>query len=107
MIKIPEKVKIGDECFKIKNKKWIDFKGNVSGQINYTTSTILIKKGLPEKIKEDTFFHEIAHGILKEMSFNYPFLEKYRNDESFAQELGLILRKIFLDLLKNQEKGEN
>lgn len=53
---------------------------------------------------EDTFFHEMAHGILKEMEFNYPQITKFRSDENFTQELGLCLRKLFLHLLEEQEK---
>ena len=46
----------------------------------------------------------MVHGILREMEFNYPQLTKFRTDEEFVQELGLCLRKVFFDLLKEQEK---
>ena len=56
-----------------------------------------------KRITEDTFFHEIAHGILKELEFNYPKMSSFRNNESFVQEMGLTLRKTFIDLLNNRE----
>jgi hypothetical protein len=37
------------------------------------------------------------------MEFNYPQITKFRNDEQFTQELGLNLRKLFLDLLEKQK----
>ena len=91
---IPKKVRIGDRNFRVKVERIIDWSNNgVAGQINFSNGVLKIKKNLTEKEEESTFFHEIAHGILKEMEFNYPFLTKYRNDEVFVQEFGLLMRK--------------
>jgi hypothetical protein len=76
----------------------------VAGQINYTTGEILVKDILRGKEMESTFFHEIAHGILKELEFNYPNVHILRNNEEFTHELGLNLRQIFLQLLDEQRK---
>ncbi len=43
-------------------------------------------------------------GVLKEMEFNYPKMSKFRSDDTFVQELGLVLRNTFIDLLKKQDK---
>lgn len=101
-MKIPDKIRIGDTNFNIKYKRLIDWNKNVSGQIRLNDEELIIKKGSSGKRLEDTFFHEIAHGLFREMEFNYPQMAKFRNDESFIQEFGLLLRKTFLDLLIKQ-----
>jgi hypothetical protein len=106
MIDIPDKIRIGDHYYNIKRLRIIDWSNwNVSGQINYATKVMKIneKASKDERIIESTFFHEIAHGILKELEFNNPQLSKFRCNESFVEELGLTLRKTFIDLLKSQE----
>ena len=100
---IPKTIKIGSNEFKIKNKFNIDWNGNIAGQINFSKNRILLKKGSNHRCKEDTFFHEVAHGIFKEISYNYPQIIKFSDNESFIQEFGLLLRKTFLDLLDKQE----
>lgn len=110
-MKIPNKIKIGDKEFDINFKRLINFDKNISGQIRLNDNKIILTKNLKGKILEDTFFHEISHGLFREMEFNYPQMAKFRNDESFIQEFGLLLRKTFLDLLSKQEfveerKGE-
>ncbi len=98
-MKIPKKIKIGNKEYNIKKTNFY-FNDTLGGQINYNTDTIKIKNGNQEEI---TFFHEIAHGILKELEFNYPKMVAFRNNESFTHELGLTLMSTFLDLLKKQE----
>lgn len=105
-MKIPNKIKIGERDYKIKEKRLIDWDKKVSGQIQYGSNTLILKKNANERAKQDAFFHEIAHAILKEMSFNYPKITKFQDDESFVQEMGLVLRKTFLDLLKAQNQGD-
>lgn len=103
-MKIPEKVKIGKYDYNIKKVRIIDWKNiGVVGQINYSNKLIKLKMCKKDhRMNEDVFFHEVAHGILKELEFNHPKMSKFRNDEDFVQELGLILRKTFIDLLKKQ-----
>lgn len=104
---IPKKIRIGGTDYKISQPWRVDWRNShVSGQINYDSEEIKLKKGVAERSKEDTFFHEIAHGVLKEMEFNYPRINKFRMNEGFVQELGLVLRKTFLDLLKKQKPEE-
>ena len=98
---------IGDSKYKVREKNyWFSRLGNISGNINYANQVINMSNIQTERCKEDTFFHEIAHGILKELEFNYPAITKYRNDELFTQELGLMLRKTFLDLIQKQGEQE-
>ena len=103
-MKIPKWVIIGETTYRVKIKRFVDFfNSNIQGNINYSNDVLKIKKGSDNRIMEDVFFHEIAHGILKDMEFNYPQITKFRNDEQFTQELGLNLRKLFLDLLEKQK----
>ena len=104
-MKIPTKIKIGEVEYKVSEKKFY-FNDNISGNINYNLAQINIRKTLSSKEKEATFFHEIAHGILKELEFNHPKISPFRSNEDFVQEMGLTLRKAFLDLLKKQEGEE-
>lgn len=102
---IPDKIKIGRNYYTIKKVKhmvWGDT--SIVGKINYGDKLMKLKMYKRDNISnQDTFFHEVAHGLLKELEFNYPQMVKFRNDESFTQELGLTLRITFLDLLGRQE----
>ena len=101
---IPNKITIGMKEYSIKIKYFVDlFHSNVYGNINYMDGVMKIKKVDDERAMEDTFFHEIAHGLMKEMEFNYPQMVKFRNDEKFIQELGLHLRNTFMELLRKQK----
>lgn len=103
-MKIPNKLIIGETQYKIKMKRVINWNKEIGGQINYNYNLLILKKGMSKKILESSFFHEIAHGILKELEFNYPKISNFRDNEKFVQEMGLVLRKTFLDLLEKQEK---
>jgi len=101
---IPNKIRIGEHNYTI-SKCWkVDWKNNnVVGQINYNDKKIRLKDcNTDERINEDNFFHEIAHGMLKELEFNHPKISVFRNDEGFVQEIGLLMRKTFLDLMNKQ-----
>jgi hypothetical protein len=104
---IPENIKIGEHYYCIKKCKLIDWTNrNVTGKINYSDKKMKIRISEKDnRITEETFFHEIAHGILKELEYNHPGITKFRNDEMFVQELGLNLRRTLVDLLNNQDTG--
>lgn len=95
---IPDKIKIGDTEYKVRNKKFKE----IGGQINYSNRTLDIHRSNFDRAREDTFFHEVSHGILKELEFNHPKIICFRNNEDFTQEMGLILRKTVLDLIRKQ-----
>lgn len=102
---IPNKLIIGRNIYKIKIKRILDWTNkDICGHINYHKAILKIKKTNNNRSKEDTLFHEIAHGLLKELEFNHPQISKFRDNEIFVQELGLNLRKTFLDLLKKQRE---
>lgn len=107
-MRIPEKVKIGEHYYNIRRVRIVDWKNSgIVGQINYGVKEMKLKMfEKDDRVNQDTFFHEVAHGILKELEFNHPQISKFRNDEIFVQEFGLTLRKTFLDLLKNQEEDK-
>ncbi len=101
-MEIPKKIKIGEKEYKVYEKRYY-FNDSLGGQINYNLNTLGIRKNLDDRDKQVTFFHEVSHGILKELEFNHPKITTFRNNEDFVQEMGLILRKMFLDLLKKQK----
>ena len=105
---IPKKIKIGEHLYDIKKVRVVDWNNSaVGGSINYLTKKMILKKGSSDKkIIETTFFHEVAHGLLKELEYNHPKASKFRCDEEFVAELGLELRKTFIDLLESQDKGD-
>lgn len=102
-MKIPKYIRIGDTEYKIKKKIIIDWNESIAGQINYWKKELLIKEYGDNKIDESNFFHGIAHGIMKEMEYNHPKVVDLRNNENFIQELGLVLRKTFKDLMEKQK----
>ena len=104
-MEIPKKIKIGGSVYNIKSKRVVDWKNrDIIGQINYVDKEIKIKKLkiADAKIDESTFFHEVAHGVLKELEYNHPKVNNFRNNEKFVSEMGLTLRTTFLDLLEKQ-----
>lgn len=106
-MKIPKEITIGKKKYKIQLARFVDFfNSGVHGNINYSDGILKIKDTGDERNTEDLFFHELAHGILKELEFNYPKVAWLRNDEVFTQELGLLLRKSFLELLEKQKTGK-
>jgi hypothetical protein len=103
-LKIPKKIRIGESEYNVKKCRIIDWNGKLAGQINYGSKVMKMKEFEDERVTEETFFHEMSHGVLKELEFNHPAITRFRNDETFVQEMGLLLRKAFLDLLSNQER---
>jgi hypothetical protein len=104
-MKIPSKISIGEITYRIKIRRFVNFfNSDIHGSINYGDAIIKLKQQSSDRTTEDIFFHELAHGILKEIEYNYPQIVKFRNDEKFVQEMGLTLRKSFLDLLEHMYK---
>lgn len=103
---IPEKIKIGEHYYDVKKVRIVDWSNSfISGNIHYGKKLMKLKVWeKDERLTQDTFFHEVAHAILKELEFNHPQISNFRTNEDFVQELGLTLRKAFLDLLESQEK---
>lgn len=105
-MKYPKELYIGDHLYKFKVvrliEKLIFKKNNIAANINYKDSIIKTLEFENEKENQANLFHELAHGILREMEFNHPKIIKFRNDEKFIEEFGLVLRKTFIDL---QKKG--
>lgn len=105
-MKIPNKIKIGSSLYDIKKKHFFTSNPQQLGKIDYYDRKMYIKI-LPDKRRtEQIFFHEIAHGLLKELEFNYPQLSCFKNNERFTQELGLMLRNLFVELNRVEIKGE-
>lgn len=100
---IPKTIKIGETDYKISESLFLFREKSLCGEITYHRKKMKIRLNQTNRGKEDTFFHEVAHGILKELEFNYPKITLLRNDEDFVQELGLLMRKTFLDLMEKQK----
>lgn len=104
-MKIPNKISIGQTNYKIKMVKIVNWGNkNVIGNINYSTKKIRLKKQEDDRANEDTFFHELAHGLIKELEYNHPRISSFRNNEEFIQEMGLTMRNMFLQLKTDEVK---
>lgn len=102
-MKIPHKILIGESLYQVKQTKFISMsKESIVALINYDKKLIKLKSIKDTRLLEDHFFHEVSHGLLKELEFNHPKISNFRTNEAFIQELGLTLRITFLDLLKSQ-----
>ena len=99
---LPKKLMIGQNEYKISKSHFV-FNRNLAGLINYHTKEILIRKTDNDRDLSENLFHEIAHGLFKELEYNHPKITSFRNNEEFIQETGLLLRKIYLQLLKEKE----
>lgn len=103
-MKIPKNVKIGKLLYKIEICKRINKQNSLMGRVDYQDKKIKILKMSDNRQIEMVLFHEIAHGIIGELEFNYPKISIFKDDEIFIGEFTLLLRKTFLDLLDKQDK---
>ena len=108
---IPKTIKIGSTKYKVSLVKVVDYmemikmrfrkeKGIIFGRID--GQEIRIKKDLNNKHQKETFFHEMAHGIMWEMERSHPKVWAWRKDEAFICKLGSVLSRTFSNLMKSQ-----
>lgn len=83
------------------------------GMTYYEDLKILLDKELPKDLRIQTFYHELAHAICDQTSFNNLLLSKLDEDyyEIFIDNLGKVLYNLFhKNDMKKLEKfviGEN
>lgn len=86
---------------------------NNRGKIWYEKLNILVDKELPDTLKIQTLYHEIAHGVCQETSFNDMLLTRLGDNgyEIFVDNLGKalydLIHKNNLIQIENEVKGEN
>lgn len=101
-MKYPQDINIGDKRYKIKIVRYLErflfLRNNIAANINYKTGVIKTVIFNDSKEDEANFFHEIAHGMLREMEFNHPKIITFRKNEKFIEEFALVLRKTIIDL---------
>jgi hypothetical protein len=107
---IPPKIKIGNSVYKVNHVNIVDYisafnpfkllsRKMVVGQICPQDREIRLKKDSYDIT--NTFFHEMAHGIMWEMTKKYPHAEAWVDDEAFTDRLAIVLDKTFNSLIKN------
>ena len=69
-MKIPKQIKIGGFMFNVKESKQIAIEGNGYGSTHHTTQTIYIDPDSTPQKKEQTFLHEMMHGIWNQVGLN-------------------------------------
>ena len=78
----------------------------------YELASILINKDLPNDLKIQTFYHELAHAMCESTSFNNMLMEKLGDNgyEIFIDKLGEAvynyIHKNNVDEIENFVKGE-
>ena len=97
-MKIPKTIEINNRILRVRRPKML-FR-NQAGTFNLLSGVISIRRQLKDFpfIESISFFHELSHAILLNLSSNHPIASNLVNDEPFCNELGLNIRKIFLDL---------
>lgn len=83
-----------------------------AGFIDYGKKIIEINKKMDWKNKKNTFFHEIAHGIIFELGKVYKLgrfkcldTNKLRNNEEFIDDLSRIMCDVFKVKWKKENNG--
>lgn len=111
--KIPKKIKICGIEYEIDERKIEEERakckveeGEVDGFADVTQRKIVVGECdlKDERWREFAFFHELSHALIYEFKYFYPFLDRFVLDEQFINELGLSLRDVFFQILKEQEK---
>lgn len=97
-MKVPKEVQIGKTNYRVHNKTGFG-SSPVVGQIDYALRTILLashggvtkKKRTPAQL-QNTFWHEVTHGILKDME------SPLEANEKFVGALSLRIAKVVRQL---------
>ena len=87
-----KKLKIGNVTYDLKltTQRDSDLGDDCRGKIWYERLLISIDKELPTELKVQTFYHELAHAICEETSFNGMLMDKLGDNgyEIFVDNLG-------------------
>ena len=87
-MKIPNKVKIGNVVYDIKLSDEVILMDNkrAYGQIDFNFHTIKIDNSLQDiQGQEETFFHEVFHGIVHQRNFDYDKTDEENITEELAR----------------------
>jgi Zn-dependent peptidase ImmA (M78 family) len=90
---IPQKIKILGLIYDIEQVDYISREKDLAGQFSESCLKILLRKDLPDQLKEQTLIHEIVHAILNSIGS-----EKYE-DEFFVTSFANVLHQIITDNL--------
>lgn len=85
---VPKSFKIFDVTYKVKQLKKIDAEDSW-GEHDFSTHTVKIKRDLNDIEKERTFFHEVLHCALEQLSYH-----NLSDDEKFVDQLANALHQI-------------
>lgn len=91
-INIPKKFNLLGHTYKVKFVKKVDSRDS-PGDIDPNTKIIRLKKSSKSHSKdlvEETFFHEMIHGILDELEYG-----NLSNDEQLVERVGRALHQVF------------
>jgi hypothetical protein len=93
---IPERVRIGSMDYKVKLTGNVILKGNTQcyGHIDFDRHVIELDNSLQDTQGiEETFLHELVHGMINERNFNL----KDADEEMIVDELAMGLHQIIRD----------
>ena len=95
-MKIPNRIQIAGTKFKVRYNDALLVKENLSGRINHTESTITLARntryGYAVNLIEQTFIHELVHGILTTMSSGLTENEQFV--ASFSNLMPQVIKQI-------------
>lgn len=90
--------KIGGVKYKVQSVKGLAKEHGVLGQIFYDDLLIKIDADLPRERMEETFVHEVLHGIFHEAGYE-------EQDEDMINRVGKVLYQVFTDNpIRDEEK---
>lgn len=105
-MKIPKTIQIHNRILRVRRPHML-FR-NRAGSFDILTGIIYVRRQLKDypDLESISFFHELSHGILLNLCSNNPSASNLVNDELFVNELGLNIRKVFLDLKGGKQTME-
>jgi Zn-dependent peptidase ImmA (M78 family) len=87
---IPEKVKVAGVEYKTELVEKMEERFNLLGQILYTRGIIHLSNDIPQDRREQTFIHELLHGIFHEAGYE-------EQDEEMINRVGIVLYQVLKD----------
>lgn len=87
---LPKTIKIGGLIYKVEHKEDLQGKNGEWGHIAYKEVAIRLDNNMTDQLTDQTFIHEMTHGILVEAGYN-------DHEEQMADRIGKVLYQVLKD----------
>jgi len=102
MMKIPKSINILGITYSVEMVDRIEDSSSLIGRIYEDTTRILLRNGLSKEKLEQTFIHEVTHGVMWESGIESKIVDE--RVEEYTQAFANTFYPIILELIKAQSE---